>query len=102
MLFIPKSSFVVKNWQKMAQSYFGYRSILAIFGIFKLFQKHLKLQLKFEKSCQKIETFQKHYYFDRNGLLPFSLSQSSLKILGVLSWKGLKECYSVEIFILAC
>ena len=55
---------VMKHWQKMHQR------ILEIFGIFKLLQKKLKLQLKFEKSCQTlvkyalgIEIFQNRLFF---------------------------------------
>ena len=75
----------MKHFQKMIRSYFGYRSNLGIFDNFKLLEKHLKLQLKFQKSGQEIEILQKQYYFNYTGLLPFSLSQSLLKILGILS-----------------
>ena len=57
----------------MVQSACGYRihqSIFAIFGVFKLLQKQLKLQLNFEKSCQtivkytlRIEIFQNRLFF---------------------------------------
>ena len=55
-----KIIFMVKQWQKMVQSACGYRihqSILAIFGIFKPLQKQLKLQLRFEKSCQTLAKY---------------------------------------------
>ena len=67
--FIAKLSFVVKHWQKMVQSACGYRirqSILAVFGIFKLPQKRLKLQLKLEMSCQTLVKYILEYEIFQN------------------------------------
>ena len=55
-----KILFVVRHWHKMVQSVCSYRihqSVRAIFCIFKLLQKQLKVQLKSEKSCQTLAKY---------------------------------------------
>ena len=67
-----------------------YQSILPIFGIFKLLQKQLKLQLKFENSCQTLVKYiQGTEMFKMACLLRLIISYNLLVIMKVINYMKL-------------